>query len=204
MGISVNQIFLQVPFGSRRQITELFFKKMKSVLFQSFSKMKLDPALKIIGPVKFYEIRIFLFLTSPSINLGASKIEVLVFPRILVNRNSSVRVASRTHSVRLQLSSRQTVFQFVQFRFFVSLDVFSFLFWCLSAFFLGWVFCTLRLWASLYLNSCFYCWGCGGQQNLYDQHLSTVQGQNGWIPVDHTFSALQATRRHHRCYSALS
>lgn len=121
--------FFTSPFWKQEADYRIvFLKKMKSVLFQSFSKMKLAPALKIIGPVKFYEIKIFLFLTSPSINLGASKIKLLVFPRILVNRNSSARVASRTHSVRLQLSSRQTVFQFVQFRFLVSLDVFSFLF----------------------------------------------------------------------------
>ena len=129
--------FFTSPFWKQEADYRIVFKIMKSVLFQSFSKMKLAPALKIIGPVKFYEIKIFLFLTSLSVNLGASKIKLLVSLKILVNRDSSVWVASRTHPIRFQLSSRQTVFQFVRFRFFVSLDACSFLFWCLC--FLPWL-----------------------------------------------------------------
>ena len=97
--------FFTSPFWKQEADYRIVFKIMKSVLFQSFSKMKLAPALKIIGPVKFYEIKIFLFLTSLSVNLGASKIKLLVSLKILVNRDSSFWVASRTHPIRLQLSS---------------------------------------------------------------------------------------------------
>ena len=79
--------FYTSPFWKQEADYRIVFKIMKSVLFQSFSKMKLAPALKIIGPVKFYEIKIFLFLTSLSVNLGASKIKLLVSLKILVNRS---------------------------------------------------------------------------------------------------------------------